>query len=373
MLAATKPASMRCLVSEEIDQQQLDLEARVKGGKARAAALSPAERKEIARTAALSRWHSDVLRATHEGSLKIGDLQLQCAVLEDGKRVLSESSVLKAFGMTYSGSSSRAAQLGEGSPGRLPVFLAAGSLRPFIGNDLMNLLTQPIMYKPTKGGRLARGMDAALIPMVCDVWLRARDAGKLVPRQYAVAARADALMRGLAHTGIIALVDEATGYQEVRDRKALQAILDRFLSQELAAWAKRFPDEFYNELFRLRGWQWERKGSRRPVQVAKDTINLVYLRMLPDLLKELEIRNPKDDLGRRRAKHHQFFSVDAGSPALNAHIHAVITLMRAFDNWDEFKLRLDRSLPVVTRLKDLPLFSDEATATEVSQIEEQAS
>ena len=164
-------------------------------------------------------------------------------------------------------------------------------------------------------------------------------------------------MRGSATTGIIALVDQATGFQYERDRTALQVILNRYLSAELAAWAKRFPDEFYDELFRLRGWQWERKGSRRPVQVAKDTINLVYMRMLPDLVKELEIRNPKDERGRRRAKHHQFFTVDIGSPALNTHVHAIITLMRAFDTWEEFKSKLDRALPVVTRLSDLPLFS----------------
>ena len=68
------------------------------------------------------------------------------------------------------------------------------------------------------------------------------------------------LMRGLAHIGIIALVDEATGYQEVRDREALQALLDRYLRKELAAWAKKFPDDFYKEIFRLRGSSMDRRS-----------------------------------------------------------------------------------------------------------------
>ena len=72
------------------------------------------------------------------------------------------------------------------------------------------------------------------------------------------------LTRGLAHIGIIALVDEATGYQEVRDKLALQAILDAYLRKELAAWAKRFPDEFYREMFRLKGWQWQGMSVNRP-------------------------------------------------------------------------------------------------------------
>ena len=347
------------------DNGELELDGRVKGGLARAAALSAKERKTIAKEAALARWHSEIPRATHEGTLEIGGFSLLCAVIEGGQRLVSESAVLRAFGLSPSGTTFKRGTLAEGQDTvRLPMFVAGATLRPFIDNELLTLLTQPVKYRPMKGGGSPRrGLDATLIPRVCDVWLRARDAKVLRSNQLGIAARADALMRGLAHTGIIALVDEATGYQEVRDRQALQAILDRFLTKELAAWAKRFPDEFYNEIFRLRGWQWERSGSKRPVQVAKDTINLVYLRMVPDLLKELEIRNPKDERGRRRAKHHQFFSIDIGSPALNAHVHAVITLMRAFDTWEEFKQKLDRSLPVVTRLSDLPLFSHEAVAT----------
>ena len=57
-----------------------------------------------------------------------------------------------------------------------------------------------------------------------------------------MAAKANIIMRALAHVGIIPMVDEATGYQEVRDKRALEAILDRFLRKEFAAWAKRFPD-----------------------------------------------------------------------------------------------------------------------------------
>jgi hypothetical protein len=62
----------------------------------------------------------------------------------------------------------------------------------------------------------------------------------------------DIVMRGLARVGIVALIDEATGYQEVRDRKALQSILNSilnaFLRKELAAWALRFPKEFYEQV-----------------------------------------------------------------------------------------------------------------------------
>ena len=40
-----------------------------------------------------------------------------------------------------------------------------------------------------------------------------------------IARQADVLMRALAHVGIAALVDEATGYQEVRDRRPFKRFL----------------------------------------------------------------------------------------------------------------------------------------------------
>jgi ABC-type iron transport system FetAB ATPase subunit len=76
------------------------------------------------------------------------------------------------------------------------------------------------------------GWLAPVLPQICDVWLKARDAEALRGiAQATIAAKADILMRGLAHTGIIALVDEATGYKDVRDRRALQQILDSYVGK----------------------------------------------------------------------------------------------------------------------------------------------
>jgi hypothetical protein len=152
-------------------------------------------------------------------------------------------------------------------------------------------------------------------------------------------------MRGLAHIGIIALVDEATGYQEVRDRLALQAILDKYLAKEFAAWAKRFPDEFYYQMFRLKNWQWKGMKVNRPSVVGHYTNDIVYQRLAPGILEELQGRNPPDEKGHRRAKHHQWLTIDIGHPALAQHLHAVIALMRASSTWDQFQRSLQRAFP----------------------------
>jgi len=54
----------------------------------------------------------------------------------------------------------------------------------------------------------------------------------------------DVLMRGLAHVGIVALVDEATGYQYDRASKLLKRFLSSSFSKELLRWAKTFPMSF---------------------------------------------------------------------------------------------------------------------------------
>jgi hypothetical protein len=180
--------------------------------------------------------------------------------------------------------------------------------------------------------------------------LDAERAGALRQNQKMFAEVAHILIRGLAHVGIVALVDEATGYQEVREKQALQAILDRYLRKELAAWAKRFPDEFYKEMFRLRGWEWLSISGKRPSIVGTYTNDLVYERLAPGILKELEARNPKDEQGKRRGKHHQLLTDDVGHPALAQHLHAVTGFMRASATWDQFYRMMNRAFPRAIQL-----------------------
>jgi hypothetical protein len=149
----------------------------------------------------------------------------------------------------------------------------------------------------------------------------------------------------LATVGIIALIDEATGYQQVRDRLALQKILDAYLLKELAAWAKRFPDEFYIELFRLRNWQFKGMIIKRPGYVGRLTNDLVYERLAPGILKELQARNPVTETGHRRHRHHQWLTHDIGHPALSQHLYATVALMKASKDWHSFMMLIDRALP----------------------------
>ena len=259
--------------------------------------------------------------------------------------MLSARGVASALGRVGGGDSPRARDAKGRGEITLPVFVSARGLAPHITHELGVALSQPKLYYHKHGGNPAHGVEASLLPEICDVWLKARDAGDLNNRQQHIALRADILMRELARVGIIALVDEVTGYQQVRDRDALERILEKYISNELGRWAKTFPDEFYQELFRLRGWQYNPFSVQRPSYVGTLTNDIVYDRLAPGVLDELKRITPKDDKGRRRHKYFQRLTEDVGHPKLRDHISGTIALMRAASDWRPFYRLLQRSFP----------------------------
>lgn len=290
--------------------------------------------------------------ATHPGVLKIDKIEIYCAVLDDETRILSTRSVANAFGVKGGGEYWRKKR--ELKSAVFPEYLSAAYLRPFISSDLGEKLFQPLKYIGIKK-RLAYGLEATILPDICDVWIRAKEAGALPKNQERIAHNAYVLMRGFANIGIIALIDEATNYQIVRDRNALQKILDKYLLNEYAKWAKRFPDEFYVEMFRLKGWQWKGMKVNRPSVVGHYTRDLVYSRLAPEVLGELEKRNPPDESGKRKSKHHQWLTEDVGHPALQKHLTMLIALEKASANWGMFYRMVQRALPKLNEQIPLPL------------------
>jgi len=307
------------------------------GGKARAERLSRSQRSEIARQAALARWGSNEGTAINDGALVIGDREIRCAVLTDGTRVLSQQTVLQTLGRA------RSAKGRQGSQSGLPPFLAAANLQEFISDELRDKLDS-IPYRPATGGR-AYGYRAEILPMVCDVYLEARKAGKLARRQIAVAEICEILVRSLAKVGIIALVDEATGYQDVRARDELQRILEYYVQAELRPWTKMFPDEFFREIYRLQGWAYKPGSAKRTPYVGKLINKYIYEQLPPGVLDELRELNPVTARGRRKHKHFQYLTSDTGNQHLDRQISTVSTLLRISDDKEHFEDLFERAFP----------------------------
>ena len=260
--------------------------------------------------------------------LKLGDFEIPCYVLDNEKRILVRYKMMSALGMKGGGA--------KAGSHRLLQFVEAKSINPFVSKELAISIKNPIKFViPGRG--VAYGYEAKILADICDTVLAARKAGALQPQQFHIAAQCEDLMRAFAIVGIVALVDEATGYQEVRDRQELHKILENYISPELMPWAKRFPDEFYQEIFRLNGWAYDPTSIKRPGVIGTWTNKLIYEQLPPGILTELKEQTPKNPKGKRQHQYHRLLTADIGNPHLERQLAAIIPIMRLSPNWRKFK------------------------------------
>ena len=276
-----------------------------------------------------------IIAGTPDSPLVIGDINIACYVLEDETRVITQTSLYESLGLSRKGN----VEVDGGA--KVPRFAASRALVSRYSNELRAGLSNPIEFAYMRGGRTAYGYPATMLVDICNVVLDARNDGDLQRNQLHIADRCELLIRGFATVGIIALVDEATGYQRIREERALATILEKFITKERQAWTKTFPYEFYAEIFRLRGWPGP-EGVKRPSVIGKYTNDIVYERLAPGVLEELQRVNPVLPEGYRKDRHHQWFTPDLGHPKLKEHLIGVIALMKASANWTAFQRNLTR-------------------------------
>ncbi len=320
-----------------------DASGKALGGLARMKGTTKKERSELGKKAAAARWSGDIKTATHgdiDHPLKIGNIEIPCYVLEDETRVLSQRGVIGGLGMS-SGSS------GAGVKGadRLSIFLGGKALSPHVSNELLALTSDPIRFRQPNGGGLTYGYPATILADICDVVLAARKAGDLQHQQHHIADRCELLVRGFARVGIIALVDEATGFQRDRRKDALARILEAFVAKELQPWVKTFPDEYYAQLFRLRGIDYDAGSVRRPQYFGTLTNDIIYKRLAPGVLDELKKVIPKSESGRRKGALSQGLTKNIGYPKLREHLGAAVAFMKISRDYHDFISKMDTHYP----------------------------
>ena len=275
--------------------------------------------------------------AIYSGELPIGNVKLPCYVLEDGRRVLSQRGISTAF----TGSRGGGAITKDGAQ-NIPRFLSTNDIFPLISSDLMARINKPIEYVPSHGGRTAFGYEATLLPEICEVVLDAEKAGSLKNKEYALVA--DVLIRSFARVGIIALIDEATGYQRDRSHDALRLLLSKYIAEGLQKWIKTFPDSFFVELDSL--YDNAPTTSRNRPQYYGGFINKYIYNPIENgyLKSKLDEMNITDE-GKRKARFHQWLSND-GRNILIHQIGRVQALMEIFGDIKSFKKAADKQKKV---------------------------
>ncbi len=354
------------MVIESSEQAKQMAEAgSAKGGRARASVLTPEERSEIARKAVNARWAkagkskqqspeveesgrddageetASVTAANNDslpfsmfrGQLRLGDIEMECHVLSDGSRVFTQREIVRVL------------TAGKGSS-NLNVHLKGN---PLIDNELA--VKKIKEFRVPGNPQVALGREATVLIEICSRYLEARDQTKLTTGgQLRYAAQADIIIRSCAKVGIIALVDEATGYQKVRAKNALQLKLQAFIAEELQEWARMFPDDFWFELARLEGVRYSPRA--RPLRWGKYIMAFVYDAIDKDVGKTLRTKNPNPRFGRN---HHQWLK-EFGKEKLIGQIQSVITIMKLCNNMEEFRAKFAKvfqKTPLQTSFDDI--------------------
>jgi hypothetical protein len=305
------------------------------GGFVTAKSLTPEQRKEKAKKAIAARWDKSIKTATHgspDHPLLIGDIAIPCYVLNDGTRVLSQSGMQIGVGMSRGGGKT-------GAP-RMVEFIEILEKKGLKTANLSVRLKNPIIFKNKFKTRI-HGYEATIINDICDLVLEARKSG-FIDKNSVIAQRCEVLVRGLSRVGIIALIDEATGYQKSRAADALSKILEAFIAKELQPYVKTFPPEFYENMFRLRGLPFPSESVGRPKYFGILTNDIIYKRLAPGVLEELKRITPRDDKGRYKNKFFQRLTQNEGYRKLVELIASVITIMRLSERWADFMEKINK-------------------------------
>lgn len=263
----------------------------------------------------------------HEGEITLGETVIPCYVLEDGTRVLSGNAMQNALNLQEDSDNK--------SGTRLARYLSQKSLEPFIYEGKEPGHFDPIICY--NGTQKVNGYEATVLADICDAFLEARKTIQLSSRQKLIADQCEILIRGFARVGIIALIDEATGYQYDRERFELQKILTAYVSDEILKWQLTFTDEFYKEVYRL--WKLPfipKYIKNKPSFIGSLTNKYIYERLPKGVLEKIKDNTPKTEKGNWKYKFHQSLTPEIGREHLKKQIIEVTTLMSVSNNKSEF-------------------------------------
>jgi len=263
-----------------------------------------------------------IARAQFSGTLEVGDSSLPCYVLEDGRRVFSTRGMLEGLGFASNANPNGVFN----SKALMPYMLAHNS--PYDSGNVIEFITD--------AGLRAKGYDVEKFMDTCHAISEALDSGKLTGRNEIAGLQANAIIRASSKIGIIALVDEATGYQYVRAEDALQFKLKVYLAEEMRSWEKTFPDELWIEFARLTQWDGQPKRNR-PRYWGYLVMDLIYRYLDPDIAQYIKDHKPKP---RKGQNYHQWFNADTGMKRLVEHINRVIGMAQGCDTMDELKKKM---------------------------------
>lgn len=302
------------------------------GGKARAAALSDEQRKEIAAKGAAARWGDRPIKAIRKGNFKEHfGTDVECYVLDDQQKtaVISQTGMARALGMAPRGKT-------------FPKFLASKAMIDIGGAELQQKFAQPIKFEWFNPGAetlsvVGHGFDATLLIDVCQVVLRAHSQGKLSAARYErIVAQAQVIVSASAKSGIKNLVWALAGYNPSSEE--VISAFKMYVQEEAKKYEKEFPTELYEQWHRL--YQIPVLPQGRSWHFKHLTVGHIYSPLAQSNGKILElVRAQKARGGDRKKKLFQFLS-EIGARALRMHLGRVLEMSESSKDKAEYEQKI---------------------------------
>lgn len=263
--------------------------------------------------------------------IRIADIEVPCYVLDDGRRVISTNGMLDTLTMARGGAMVKGMN-------RLELFVSRDRIKPFVSNELHARIREPIKFRI--GRSIAYGYASDTLIDIAEAVIKADNAGDLQKQQAGIAHQCRVITSSLTRIGLIALIDEATGYQVRRDSDELQKILTAYLLPEHRPWMQTIPDEFTSEIYRVYGWK-RAANNRGPRYAGKLIRQLIYERLPKPVLPALDEINPSNEKYQRKHRHHQFLTEKQGLDTFRTQVITVMTLLRISKGKAEFKRHME--------------------------------
>lgn len=306
---------------------------KAKGGVARAKSLTKEQRANIAKKAAAARWGDKPLKATHKGNFmdEFG-IDVECYVLNDENK----TAVVSGAGLA------RLLGLGDHMIA-VTRLLNAQYMSDFIGTVLREKMEKPFKFQWHHGGSVfgsgeANGYDLTAVGDMAIAILNAHQANALPQTRAKAAMMAQKLAGASMKAGLKGLAYAVAGY-----RPEVQEVIDAFkafVREEARQYEREFPDELYEEWYRLYGLNRPEKG--RPIRFGQLTNMQIYVPLAKSKGKILEqIRASRDENGKQSDKLHLFLS-EIGVKALRQHIGKLLGVAAMSDNKEEYEAGIEK-------------------------------
>jgi hypothetical protein len=332
-----------------------DNDGRSKGGIARAEALSPEQRRQIALKGASARWG---LQAIRNGNFKKEfGVDVDCYVLDDPEKtaVVSQRGMGRALGLSDRGNA-------------FPRFLGSRMTDNFVGAELRHKLQNPLKFQWGSGGAeqppaIIFGFDATLLIDLCKCIIAAEAEGKIPSRSSKIARQAHIVVGASAKAGIKGLVYALSGYNPTAEE--VIAAFKLYVQEEAKKYEPEFPSELYLQWHRLYEIPVPLRG--KPPLFAYLTVRHIYHPLAQSKGKIYQLlRALKANDGDRQKKLFQFLT-EIGARALRIHLGRVLEMAESSQKREDYERRIEQRFGAQRELAFMMLDSSTASPLPVEQ------